>query len=180
MLSKTMLSLHSPAKINLFLRILHKRADAYHELASLFQTVDLSDILHLSLSETDSLVCSDKTLAVDSSNLIIKAANLFRKKTGIDQGLSVHLEKKIPMEAGLGGGSSNAATTLYGFNELCGRPATEAELISWASEIGSDVSFFFLKARPIVPAGERNFIICHRFNQLIFGSLSRLLDYLHL
>lgn len=137
-----MLTLQSPAKINLFLRVLSRRLDGYHELASLFQTIDLSDTLHLQLAKDDSLVCTDQELPTDDSNLVSKAARLFRAKTGVRHGLSVYLEKKIPIQAGLGGGSSNAATTLWGFNELCGRPATEEQLISWAGEIGSDVAFF--------------------------------------
>lgn len=137
-----MLSLSSPAKINLFLRVLHRRPDNYHELASLFQTIDLADTLHLKLGTQDSFFCTEEAVPADSTNLVIKAANLFREKTGIRDGLSVYLEKRIPIQAGLGGGSSNAATTLWGFNELKNRPATETQLIEWAQEIGSDVSFF--------------------------------------
>lgn len=137
-----MLTLASPAKINLFLRVLRRRHDGYHELASLFQAINLFDTLHLQLSDEDSLTCTDSSLPTDGANLVIKAADLFRRKTGIEKGLTVYLEKRIPQQAGLGGGSSNAATTLWGFNELCGRPATEAQLAEWAGEIGSDISFF--------------------------------------
>lgn len=138
----TMLSLYSPAKINLFLKITGKRSDGYHALATHMQTVSLMDTLHLSLSTEDSLKCSDPTLPIDSSNLVLKAADLFRRKTGFKFGLKAELEKHIPAEAGFGGGSSNAATTLWGLNELFDRPTSSTELAEWAAEIGSDISFF--------------------------------------
>jgi len=137
------LSLFSPAKVNLFLRVLGRRADGYHNLASLFQAVDLGDHLTFSLFPKDHLTCTDPTIPLDNSNLILKAANLFRQKTGLSFGLAAHLEKKIPMEAGLGGGSSNAATTLWALNELTDHPASEDELRTWAAELGADVAFFF-------------------------------------
>lgn len=137
-----MLSLYSPAKVNLFLKITGKRDDGYHALATLMQTVSLTDILHLSLAKEDSLKCSDAALPTDASNLVLKAADLFRRKTGFKFGLKAELEKNIPSEAGLGGGSSNAATTLWGLNELFDRPTSTVELAQWAAEIGSDISFF--------------------------------------
>lgn len=138
-----MLTLTSPAKINLFLRVVGKRPDGYHELASLFQTISLADTLHFSLAEHDHLTCTDPTLPTDHTNLVLKAANLFRRKTGLSFGLRVHLEKHIPHQSGLGGGSSNAATTLWALNQLHGKPANDATLSDWAAEIGSDISFFF-------------------------------------
>jgi 4-diphosphocytidyl-2-C-methyl-D-erythritol kinase len=136
------LSLHSPAKVNLFLKVTGKRDDGYHALATLMQTVSLTDVLHLSLAQEDSLKCSDPALPTDASNLVLKAAELFRRKTGFKFGLKAELEKNIPSEAGLGGGSSNAATTLWGLNELFDRPTSAIELAQWAAEIGSDISFF--------------------------------------
>jgi 4-diphosphocytidyl-2-C-methyl-D-erythritol kinase len=133
----------SPAKINLFLRILRKRSDGYHEIASLMQTIDLGDIMEFQLSSIDSLSCSDPTLPCDHHNLVSKAVDLFRRKTGLNFAIQIHLEKKIPMQAGLGGGSSNAATTLWALNTLLGWPATLQQLQEWSSEIGSDVPFFF-------------------------------------
>src|SRR5207245_2445437 len=94
----------SPAKINLFLRILNRRDDRYHNLASLLQTIDLCDIMHVSLAKEDKLTCSDPKLPTDASNLILKAAHLFRRKTNRKIHIDVHLEKRIPYEAGLGGG----------------------------------------------------------------------------
>jgi len=137
-----MLSLKSPAKINLFLRILGKRSDGYHEIASLFQAIDLADTLHFRCADRDSLTCSEPTLSTGEGNLIVKARRLFRLKTGIEQCFAIDLQKKIPQQAGLGGGSSNAATTLWALNALCGHPVNEKQLAEWGSEIGSDVSFF--------------------------------------
>ena len=137
-----MLTLHSPAKINLFLRVVRKRHDGYHELASLFQTIDLCDTLHFSFEKEDILTCTDPSIPTDNTNLIFKAAALFRQKTQRSFGLRIHLEKRIPSQAGLGGGSSNAATTLWALNELCNKPVPYQELLTWSAEIGSDVPFF--------------------------------------
>lgn len=135
-----MLVLDAPAKVNLFLRILGRRTDGYHELASLFQTIDLKDTLTLSLSKEDSLTCTDLTIG---SNLVTKAVDLFRRKTGLTHPLSIHLEKRIPLQAGLGGGSSDAAAALKGVNALLGSPVSTQELQLWSAELGSDVPFFF-------------------------------------
>ncbi len=137
-----MLTLASPAKINLFLRIIRRRDDGYHELASLFQCIDLCDRLHFEIAPADSFTCSDASLPTDHTNLVPKAVQLFRRKTGILTPFSIHLDKHIPQQAGLGGGSSNAATTLWACNRLCGRPVSDRELAHWGDEIGSDISFF--------------------------------------
>jgi hypothetical protein len=102
------LSLRSPCKINLFLRITGKRANGYHDLASLFQTISLCDYMHFSRlpagATRDELVCSDPLLQVDESNLVIKALNLMRSKSSVkDVFLKVRLDKIVPMQAGLGG-----------------------------------------------------------------------------
>lgn len=139
---KNALRLKSPAKVNLFLRIVKRRSDGYHELASLFQAIDLFDTLDFSMDDVDTFTCSDPTLPNDDSNLVLKALRLFKTKTGIRKNFKIHLEKLIPQQAGLGGGSGNAATTLWALNRLCGDPATESQLMQWGSEIGSDISFF--------------------------------------
>lgn len=132
----------SPAKINLFLRVFPKRPDGFHELASLFQAIDLHDTLTLSLADSDQLTCSDADIPSDGRNLVIKAAKAFRRATGQTRGIKCHIEKRIPTEAGLGGGSSNAASLLWGFNELTGTPLSPKSLIEVATDIGSDVPFF--------------------------------------
>lgn len=132
-------SLLSPAKLNLFFRVLHKRPDGYHEIASLFQAVALCDRLFFSLSTHDEITCTDPNIPCDSSNLVAKALSLFKDRPPF----KIHIEKKIPIQAGLGGGSSNAATALWGINELVGSPYTQEELIAFGAQIGSDVPFFF-------------------------------------
>jgi 4-diphosphocytidyl-2-C-methyl-D-erythritol kinase len=138
----SVLSLASPAKLNLFLKVLRRRPDGFHDLASLFQAISLHDLLHVGLADQDALTCDVAGVPTDRTNLIVKAAELFRQKTGLQAYVNVHLEKRIPMEAGLGGGSSNAATTLWALNELTGRPAPLQQLQTWAGDIGSDVAFF--------------------------------------
>ncbi|GLT55630.1 hypothetical protein SLA2020_287340 [Shorea laevis] len=140
------LTLFSPCKINVFLRITNKREDGYHDLASLFHAISLGDIIKFSLSPSktkDRLSTNVTGVPLDDRNLIIKALNLYRKKTGSDNFFWIHLDKKVPTGAGLGGGSSNAATALWAANLFNGSPATEKELQEWSSEIGSDIPFFF-------------------------------------
>jgi 4-diphosphocytidyl-2-C-methyl-D-erythritol kinase len=134
----------SPAKLNLFFRVLRKREDGFHDIASLYQAIDLGDDLFVALSEEDELTCSDPLLDCGKENLVRRAVDLFRKKTGLDAfRIRCRLIKRIPIQTGLGGGSSNAATMLFACNELAGRPASYHDLIQWSGEIGSDVAFFF-------------------------------------
>lgn len=140
------LTLFSPCKINVFLRITNKREDGFHDLASLFHVISLGDVLKFSLSPSktkDSLSTNAPGIPLDDRNLIIKALNLYRKKTGTSNYFWIHLDKKVPTGAGLGGGSSNAATALWAANHFNGGLATEKELQEWSGEIGSDIPFFF-------------------------------------
>lgn len=141
------MDLFSPAKINVFLRIVRRREDGFHDLASLFHVIDLGDDMSFTLlpagSTSDHLTCNMPDVPTDDSNLVIKALNLFRKKTGATERFSVDLVKRVPHGAGMGGGSGNAATTLWAANEMCGRPATSDQLLEWSGEIGSDISVFF-------------------------------------
>lgn len=138
---------YSPAKINLFLRVLRKRPDGFHEICTLMQAVSLFDQLHVSFFEgqgNNRLTSNDQTLPLDETNLVIKAAKLFQKHFCTQPFyIKVHLEKNIPQMAGLGGGSSNAATILWALNEHFGMPFSNQELTTMAKEIGSDISFFF-------------------------------------
>ncbi|XP_062017517.1 4-diphosphocytidyl-2-C-methyl-D-erythritol kinase, chloroplastic/chromoplastic isoform X2 [Rosa rugosa] len=133
-------------EINVFLRITNKREDGFHDLASLFHVISLGDVIKFSLSPSkskDRLSTNVSGVPLDDRNLIIKALNLYRNKTGSDNFFWIHLDKKVPTGAGLGGGSSNAATALWAANQFNGCLATEKELQEWSSEIGSDVPFFF-------------------------------------
>lgn len=141
--------LFSPAKLNLFLRVLKKRADGYHDLATLMQTINLGDTLTINNSSKDAFHCSEPSLPMDESNLVVKALRAFRTYTGNQEPVEMTLEKKIPTQAGMGGGSSNAATTLWGLNTLFKTNLTQAELITLAAQLGSDVPFFFSSGRAL-------------------------------
>lgn len=145
--SSDSLTLFSPCKINLFLRIIRKRDDGFHDLASLFQAVGFGDTLHLSLAQrnndADGFSCNMAGVPTDSTNLVLRALELMRRRTGReDVFFDADLVKQVPAQAGLGGGSANAATAMWGANELLGRPATLDQLIDWSSELGSDITFF--------------------------------------
>ena len=137
-----MLTLFSPAKINLFLRIVSKRSDGFHSLSSVFQTISLGDTLTIEPHTEDRLTCSDSRLPTDQSNLVLKATDLFRRKTGLNNHFKIHLIKRIPTQAGLGGGSSNAATVLWACNQLASSDIPLNTLKQWGAEIGSDIPFF--------------------------------------
>lgn len=129
------LSLFSPCKINLFLRIIRKREDGYHDLASLFQTIGFGDMLHLKLLTGDENVgkdifeCNMEGVPTDKTNLVIMALDLVRRKTGNeDKFFKANLVKQVPAQAGLGGGSGNAAAAMWGANQLLGNPATLEEV----------------------------------------------------
>ena len=121
------LSLFSPCKINLFLRIIRKRPDGFHDLASLFQAIGFGDTLELTIienAEKDEFTCNMSGVPTDSTNLVLRALQLMREKTGVQQYYKANLIKQVPAQAGLGGGSANAATAMWGANELMGRPAS--------------------------------------------------------
>jgi len=133
----------SPCKVNLLLNILGKRPDGFHEVETVMYPVPLFDRLTFSKAGAGiELTCSNPELPCDSSNLVYRAAAAFREKAGVPDGVRIHLEKRIPMAAGLGGGSGNAASTLLGLNELFGSPLSHIELDLLARSLGSDVPFF--------------------------------------
>ena len=137
------LTIKAPAKINLFLKVLNRRPDGYHEIESLMQKIDLCDILHFSRHGEDiSLSCPETTLPEDQGNIIYRAAQAFFSATGIKAGIKIILEKKIPIAAGLGGGSSDAAAVVIGLNTLLKSNLGREELLDIASPLGADVPFF--------------------------------------
>jgi 4-diphosphocytidyl-2-C-methyl-D-erythritol kinase len=143
----------SPCKVNLLLNILGKRPDGFHDLETLIHPVNLCDTLEFTrCGDGVVLTCSERSLPVDSGNLVHRAATEFLAAADIKEGVSIRLEKRIPMAAGLGGGSGNAATTLLGLNELFGRPLGLARLHELAARLGSDVPFF-LQAHPAIATG---------------------------
>jgi 4-diphosphocytidyl-2-C-methyl-D-erythritol kinase len=134
----------APAKINLHLEVLGLRPDGFHELAMVMQTLDLADTLRLrpTADGAISLSCDHADLPTDGSNLIIRAAELLRARTGLPElGAAISLEKRIPIGAGLAGGSSNGAAALVGLNALWGCGFSADQLLAMAAELGSDMPF---------------------------------------
>jgi 4-diphosphocytidyl-2-C-methyl-D-erythritol kinase len=125
--SKETLSFFSPCKINLFLRILRKRDDGYHDLASLFQAIGFGDTLEMTRIQegnADKFTCNMEGVPTDSSNLVLRAIQLMRDRTGVEMFFVANLIKECPAQAGLGGGSANAATAMWAANEMMGHPAS--------------------------------------------------------
>src|SRR2546423_12641337 len=136
------LTLRAPAKVNLFLEVTARRPDGYHELRTLLVAVSLFDVLAFAHSPTVRLSCTDPTLGTGPENLVVRAADLLRRHTGTKAGADIALTKRIPVQAGLGGGSSDAATALVGLNRLWKLGLGRDDLIGLAAEVGSDVAFF--------------------------------------
>ncbi|MBI2435185.1 MAG: 4-(cytidine 5'-diphospho)-2-C-methyl-D-erythritol kinase [Candidatus Hydrogenedentes bacterium] len=137
-----MLCVRSYAKINLYLDVLNKRRDGYHNIETIFQTVSLHDDLHLEAQETAlALSCSNPDLPVDETNLVLRAARLLREKSGAAVGARFQLEKRIPVAAGLAGGSGNAAAALLGLNTLWKLAWPLERLSLLACELGADVPY---------------------------------------
>jgi 4-diphosphocytidyl-2-C-methyl-D-erythritol kinase len=130
------------AKVNLTLEVLGKRPDGYHELATVMQTVDLSDRLVLEDADDLTLTTSSTQIPVDEGNIALRAATAMREAAKLDRGVRIRLEKRIPVAAGLGGGSSNAAAVLLGVNRLWGLRWPLARLAEVAETLGMDVPFF--------------------------------------
>jgi 4-diphosphocytidyl-2-C-methyl-D-erythritol kinase len=142
--NQSALSLPSFAKINWRLQILGRRPDGYHEVETLLQTISLHDVLHFEIDEGGdiSLSCNDPAIPTDDQNLVVRAALGLKKRFDVSAGVSVRLEKKIPTQAGLGGGSSNAAISLLALTRLWKVRATHADLLEIAATLGADVPFF--------------------------------------
>jgi 4-diphosphocytidyl-2-C-methyl-D-erythritol kinase len=145
------LTILAPAKINLFLKVLGKRSDGYHDVFSLVQAVNLYDTLVIENShQTFELIVDNPRIPADQSNLVWKATELLRREAGFREGVRISLEKKIPMGAGLGGGSSDAAAALKGINSFLGLGLSNSELMELGARIGSDVPFFFSTGTALV------------------------------
>lgn len=145
-MNQSSLSLPSFAKINWSLEILGKRPDGYHEVRTLLQTISLQDDLHFELSEDRavSLSCGNPDIPTGSDNLIVRAARALQERFALEQGIRIQLEKRIPIKAGLGGASSNAAVTLIALNHLWQVNARADELLEIAASLGADVPFFLV------------------------------------
>ncbi|HEX4641623.1 MAG TPA: 4-(cytidine 5'-diphospho)-2-C-methyl-D-erythritol kinase [Chthoniobacterales bacterium] len=135
----------APAKINISFRIKRRRPDGFHEIETLMAPISLADRLTIERAGDDGQIrfsCDDPTIPGGDDNLVVRAANLFRETTKAAGGIMIRLEKKIPHGAGLGGGSSDAASTLLALNDLFGTRLSPEELSKLAAELGSDVPFF--------------------------------------
>lgn len=140
----TAFALLSHAKLNLALEIVGKRPDGFHELRTIFERIDLADRLTFSSARGPeiTITCDHPGVPCDERNLVHKAARILMEKEGISRGARIHIQKRIPVAAGLAGGSSNAATALVGLDRLWGLKLSREALIACAKMIGSDVAFF--------------------------------------
>lgn len=145
-------AIFSPAKLNLFLAITGRRSDGFHDLVSVAAPLTWGDTVHATNAKDFSLTCDDPAVPVDESNLVLRAAKAFREKTGWQSRAAFRLEKRIPMGAGLGGGSSNAVAALRALNELSGGVLTESDLAEVAAGLGSDCALF-VRGRPVIMRG---------------------------
>jgi len=148
-----MIRLRAPAKLNLYLRVLGPRPDGYHEIETIFERIDLADELTFESADALSLTSSDSSLSCGEDNLIMKAARLLQQDSGQHHGARIHVKKQIPIAAGLGGGSSDAATTLLGLNELWGLRCSRERLVELAAQLGSDAPFFLSQAALAIGRG---------------------------
>ncbi len=138
-----MITKASPAKINLYLRVMGKREDGYHEILSLMQKIDLCDEMDFRPSAGGiSVHCPGTTLPEDEGNIVYRAASAFYSRILRPPAIDISIRKRIPIAAGLGGGSSNAATTLMTLNGMHGSPLTREELMEIGAGLGADVPFF--------------------------------------
>ena len=137
-------TLYSHAKLNLALKVVGRRPDGFHELVTLFERIDLhDDVSFASAKEGEfSIRCDDKRVPCDEHNLIWKAARVLAEGENVKKGAKIVIRKRIPVAAGLAGGSSNAATALLGLNKLWDLRLSRAKLLAYAGMIGSDVAFF--------------------------------------
>jgi 4-diphosphocytidyl-2-C-methyl-D-erythritol kinase len=138
------ITLQSPAKLNLYLKVVNKRPDGFHDLVTLFERIDLADeiVLKVEPSGCIRVSCDHPHVPTGPKNLVYKVADILRKDFGITRGVHIIIRKNIPVAAGLAGGSSNAATVLQGLNKLWDLGLSRDELVQYAARIGSDVAFF--------------------------------------
>ena len=144
------MQLTAPAKINLTLEVRGKREDGFHEIETLMVPVSLADTLEIERGGAGiEFTCSDTSLPVDDSNLVVRAAKLFFDRQKIQAQVKIHLQKAIPHGAGLGGGSSDAASTLIALNQIFETNLETETLSAMSAEIGSDIPFFVFQSAAI-------------------------------
>lgn len=141
-MTRLFLGLPAPAKLNLFLHVLGRRDDGYHELQSALVPLELADTLDFVLREDGAIVRSGDVIGDAQRDLAVRAANLLQREAGTGLGVEIHVEKRIPAGSGMGGGSSDAATTLIALNRLWRLQWPRARLAALAPRLGADVPFF--------------------------------------
>ena len=142
----------APAKINLSLRVLGRRSDGFHEIETFITPISICDKINIEQrpgKQTIAFRCDDRSVPKGEDNLVVRAAKIFFEETKISSGISIELEKRIPHGAGLGGGSSDAASTLLALNELFATNLPREALAKMAEVIGSDVSFFIFQSAAV-------------------------------
>ena len=139
---KSLHSVPAPAKLNLFLHITGRRPDGYHLLESVFMLIDWWDILHFDLLPDGELQRRDLTMVLPPDDLCLRAARLLQQASGTDDGVCISIDKRLPAQAGMGGGSSDAATTLLALNRLWGLNWPLSRLLPLGLSLGADVPFF--------------------------------------
>lgn len=134
----------TPAKVNLTLEIVNRREDGFHNIKSIMQLINLYDYLTINVEESDepeiNLSGTSDEIPYNEKNLVYKAAKLFCEKTGVNNKINIYIEKNIPVSAGLAGGSTNGAGTIWGLNKLFGNPLSKEELHNLCSQLGSDLN----------------------------------------
>ncbi len=164
-----MKTLFSPAKINLGLWVLGKRPDGYHNIFTIYHTVDFGDKIYIKKSVKLKVSTSSPLIPENEENIVYKTLKKFEEWTGIEPNYEIFIEKNIPVGSGLGGGSSNAATVLKAVNEMEGYPLTEEELFELASTIGADIPFFLKGGLAIGEGiGDRLKFLDKKFDKEIF------------
>jgi len=157
----------SPAKINLFLIVTERRADGYHNLVSLMCGIKLYDTISLDVGYHGTTIsCAHPDVPEDESNLAYKAVNVFQKALGRYAGVKIIIEKQIPVAAGLGGGSSNAAAVLSGLNRYHGYPFSKDDLMAMGLSVGADVPFFLYNKPAIASGVGEKLTHCHGLQNL--------------
>ncbi len=171
-----MLTVLAPAKVNLTLEVLAKRRDGFHEIRSVIQAINLYDSLHFQLSRNTEFKCNMPGWLPEES-LVSRATSLLREATGCTKGVTIEVEKRIPLMSGLGGDSSDAAAVLCGLNELWGLGLSREKLLELAPQLGSDVAFFLYGGTALVEGrGERVaplLALPHRWVVLVVPSVPR-------
>ena len=139
------ITVKAPAKVNLFLKVLSKRKDGYHNILTLFERISLADTIKISRIPEGIIVKSDKPITLHAKdNLVFKAAEAVLKRGKVGSGVKIEITKRIPVASGLGGGSSDAASTMIGIKRLLGLKLSDKRLLAIGKRLGSDVSFFLL------------------------------------